>query len=118
MTGQGGTWTSGPPPHGPEIDWERWERGRMARKQVCITPPTDLVIWAKARLNRSMWVESALRRAQEESPATSLADLRARAEEARARLAAIEARIAEYEGVRSTPLGSPKKAPGTRPEEP
>ena len=106
---------SPPSSHGPEVDWEQWLRGRKARKQVAITLPPDLVMWAKANLNLSRWVEHALRSAQEGLPAT-LTDLRARAERERARLAATEARIAEYELVAS--LSSLKETPDAHSEEP
>ena len=79
--------------HGPEIDWKRWE-GR--RKEVTITLPVDLVKWARLNCNLSRWVEHALRRAQGGVEAT-LAELRAEAESQRARLAGLEAQIAEYE---------------------
>lgn len=90
-------------------------RGPEPRKEVAITLPPDLVIWAKANFNLSRWVERALRCAQEGSPAT-LTDLRARAKRERALLVATEARIAEYE--LAAALCSLKEAPEIRPEEP
>ena len=53
------------PLHGPEVDWKRWRRLGESRKQVAITLPPDLVMWAKETFNLSRWVEQALRSAQE-----------------------------------------------------